>query len=47
MKNIIYRYGHIMTAVAVTMTTYSSNRNCNFFFHQSELPEEAKTLRKF
>ncbi|MFI3201438.1 MAG: cyclic lactone autoinducer peptide [Eubacteriales bacterium] len=47
MKNFIFKYGHILSAFALVVTTFASNRNCTYWLYDMELPESAKKLRKF
>ncbi len=47
MKNFIVKYGHILAAFAVVITTFASNRTCNYILYERKLPESAKRLRKF
>lgn len=47
MKNFIVKYGHILSAFALVVTTFASNRTCGFILYERKLPESAKRLRKF
>lgn len=47
MKKFLSKYGHIVCAFALVMTTYAANRSCVYIFHQPKLPDSAKRLRKF
>ncbi|MFV0499068.1 MAG: cyclic lactone autoinducer peptide [Bacilli bacterium] len=47
MKKFIYKYSHVISSFALVMTTLIANRTCTYVFHQPELPESAKKLRKF
>lgn len=47
MKKLLMKYGHILSAFALIVTTYVANRNCVLIFHQAKLPDAAKKLRKF
>lgn len=41
------KWGSVLTAFAVVVTTWSANTACTFVTHQPELPNGAKKLRKF
>lgn len=47
MKRFLLKHGHLLALFALSVTTYAANRSCALFFFQSELPDEAKKLRKF
>lgn len=47
MNKFLKRYGHIVSAFALVITTISANNMCFYIFHQPKLPETAKKLRKF
>ena len=47
MKKFIVKYGHILSAFALVVTTFASNRTCNYILYERKLPESAKRLRKF
>ena len=46
-KALLYKWGSVLTAFAVLITTWSANTACTFVTHQPKLPEAAKKLRKF
>jgi len=41
------RYGALLGALALVVTTAVSNSACIFLLHQETMPEQAKKLRKF
>ena len=47
MKKFTMKYGDVLSAFALVVTTVSSNRVCNYIFPDPKLPESAKHLRKF
>ena len=47
MKKFIVKYGHILSAFALVVTTFASNRTCYLILYERKLPESAKRLRKF
>ncbi|MFI3214980.1 MAG: cyclic lactone autoinducer peptide [Eubacteriales bacterium] len=47
MKKFLMKYGHILSAFTLIITTHVANRNCLLIFHQPKLPDTAKNLRKF
>jgi len=47
MKKLTRKFGSILAALAIMMTTASVNAACTFIMYQDALPEEAKKLRKF
>lgn len=47
MKKFVMKYGHVLSAIALIMTTFSSNRACALILHEPKLPKSAKSLRKF
>lgn len=47
MKKFVMKYGHILSAFALVITTVAANRHCGFILHEPELPASAKKLRKF
>ena len=51
MKNRFYRvclrFGSVMAALALAVTTANINSACMFITNQPELPSNAKKLRKF
>lgn len=47
MKKFFLRFGNILAAVAIAVTTVNANSACVFVIHQAKLPDEAKKLRKF
>lgn len=47
MKRFIVKYGYILSAFALIVTTFASNRSCGFILYERKLPESAKRLRKF
>lgn len=47
MKKIVIKYGHILSAFALVITTMASSRTCASILHEPKLPESAKKLRKF
>lgn len=47
MKGFIKKYGAMMAAFAMVITTMTANSACIFLTHQPKMPETAKKLRKF
>lgn len=47
MKKFLQKYGGLLAALAIVVTTMNENATCLFIMHQDSLPEEAKKLRKF
>ena len=47
MKKLFHKYGCLLAALAIAVTTMNENSACVFIMHQDSLPEEAKRLRKF
>lgn len=47
MNKFIKKYGNIVSAFALVITTISANNMCFYIFHQPKLPDTAKKLRKF
>lgn len=47
MKKLLLKYGNILGALAIVVTTYNVNACCQFVLHQPVVPQEAKRLRKF
>ena len=47
MKKLLTKYGSILAAFALVVTTMTMNSTCIFVTHQEKLPEAAKKLRKF
>ncbi len=47
MKNFFKKYGNILAALAMVITTVAANSTCVYYMYQDELPTEAKKLRKF
>ena len=47
MKKFIFKYGHFLSAFALFVATTSANRNCYIIFHQPQLPDSVKKLKKF
>lgn len=47
MKNFIKRYGNMLAAFALFITTLTVNSTCVWATYQPEIPEKAKSLRKF
>ena len=47
MYRILSKYGSIIAAAALFITTLAMNSTCAFTLYQEEIPEEAKKLRKF
>lgn len=41
------KYGHVMAALALIVTTITANSACVWITHQEPLPDAAKKLRKF
>lgn len=46
-RNFGYRFGGVIAAFALVITTLNVNSTCVYFAHQPKLPESAKKLRKF
>lgn len=47
MKMFTRRFGSLLAALAIMITTATMNAACTFIMYQDALPEEAKKLRKF
>lgn len=47
MKKFLQKYGGLLAALAIVVTTMNANATCLCIMHQDSLPEEAKKLRKF
>ena len=47
MKNIIFKNGGMLAALAMVFTTLTVNSTCTWMTYQEELPDTAKKLRKF
>jgi len=47
MKKILKMYGSCIAALALFITTLTVNSTCVWTTYQSNVPEEAKKLRKF
>lgn len=47
MTNFFAKYGALLAALALAVTTLTANSTCLFWTHQEQLPEGAKALRKF
>lgn len=41
------KYGNVIAAVALVVTTVNVNSSCLWINNQPELPADAKSLRKF
>jgi len=46
-NKLIMKYGGMLAALALVVTTLTANSACIFYTHQEQLPESAKALRKF
>lgn len=46
-QKIVVKYGSAIAALALAITTVNVNRACFWIANQPELPEGAKSLRKF
>jgi len=46
MNKLVKRYGHLMGAFALTVSTLTAEGPCTFIFYQPELPEAVKKLKK-
>jgi len=46
MKKIMVKFGGMLAAMAILITTINVNSTCICFAYQPELPEEAFKLRK-
>lgn len=46
MKNLIYKFGSAIAALALTVTAFNVNSGCMFLMHQPKLPEGAEKLSK-
>lgn len=47
MNKLITRFGGIVAALALAVTTMNVNSTCIFIVHQPKLPKGAEKLRKF
>lgn len=47
MKSFFQKYGGMLAALALVVTTVTANATCIWVTHQEPLPETAKKLRKF
>lgn len=47
MNKLIMKYGGMLAALALVVTTLTANSACIFYTHQEPLPADAKKLRKF
>ena len=47
MRSIARKFGSLLAALAIVVTTGTMNAACTFIMYQDALPEEAKKLRKF
>lgn len=47
MKKMIAKFGPMLAATALIVTTVSVNSACTWVGYQPELPKDAKKLRKF
>ncbi len=47
MKNLVYKFGNLLTVFAMAIVVDTASRACVIVFHQPKLPEAAKNLRKF
>lgn len=47
MKKFFEKYGSMIAALALAVTTISANSACTWITYQPELPEVVKKLRKF
>jgi AgrD protein len=47
MKSVIYKLGTLVASLALVVVSMNVNVACNWLVHQPELPEGAKSLRKF
>lgn len=47
MKRFMQKYGGMLAALALVVTTVTANSTCTWITHQEPLPETAKKLRKF
>ena len=46
-RKLVIKYGSTLAALALAVTTANVNKACFWIANQPELPEGAKTLRKF
>ncbi|CUX71154.1 MULTISPECIES: cyclic lactone autoinducer peptide [Clostridia] len=47
MRNWIIKFGGVISALALMITTLNVNAACTFYAHQPKLPDGAEKLRKF
>ena len=47
MKKFFEKYGSIVAALALVVTTLTANSTCVCYMYQDELPENARKLRRF
>lgn len=46
-KKFVMKYSHLLSAFALVVTTFASNRHCSSILYEPKLPASAKKLRKF
>jgi cyclic lactone autoinducer peptide len=47
LTSFVLKFGGSIAALALVVTTLTSNATCTYFSYQDEMPENAKKLRKF
>ena len=47
MKNLLVRYGNLVTAFAILMAGIVTHSACCYNFHQPKAPDAARKLRNF
>lgn len=47
MKKLIVRFGSMLAALALVVTTIAANTTCTWVGFQPKMPDDAKKLRKF
>lgn len=45
-KTIIKKAANLIGCIALTIAYYAANGQCTFIYHEIEMPEEVKRLKK-
>ena len=46
-SKLLIKFGGLMSALALTLVTATSNSACTWYIYQEKMPDQAKKLRKF